>query len=80
MVTLIRFDQNVYEIMDKTLTFNNHLVSVHHLFMFFYYLMMTVTDNNVHLTSHSMYFGDKVIERNQIMLDQHKGLYCWVKS
>ncbi len=34
----------------------------------------------VHLASYSVYFGDKVIERNQIMLDQHKGLYCWVKS
>lgn len=35
---------------------------------------------SVHLQSYSMYFGDKVIEKNQIMLDQHKGLYCWVKS
>lgn len=64
-----------------------YLVIVRHCSLF----AMTFDDNHaiqmslkpeyiVHLASYSVHFGDKVIERNQIMLDQHKGLYCWVKS
>ncbi len=85
--------KNVKKILDQRDTFDLEIIIMCYLVIVRHCLQLAITfyysaavqmspqpEYIVHLASYSMYFGDKVIERNQIMLDQHKGLYCWVKS